>query len=101
MPNTERVAKAKRKRFTAAEKLRILREVGSLSGVGRNRRLDETGRNIFLLSHDLAQTARTGRTGWVGPTEREPKPDPQAIELAKRAPECPLAGALASGRIDD
>jgi len=27
MPNTEVVAKAKRKRFTAAEKLRILREV--------------------------------------------------------------------------
>jgi hypothetical protein len=27
MPNTEVIAKAKRKRFTAAEKLRILREV--------------------------------------------------------------------------
>jgi len=30
MPNTEVVTKAKRKRFTAAEKLRILREVGTL-----------------------------------------------------------------------
>jgi hypothetical protein len=30
MPNTEVVAKAKRKRFTAAEKLRILREVDAL-----------------------------------------------------------------------
>ena len=34
MPNTEVVAKAKRKRFTAAEKLRILREVEACQGSG-------------------------------------------------------------------
>ncbi len=34
MPNTEVVAKAKRKRFTAAEKLRILREVDACQGSG-------------------------------------------------------------------
>jgi hypothetical protein len=54
MPSTEVVAKAKRKRFTAAEKLRILREVEACRGSG------EAGRDLFLLSHDLAQTAGTG-----------------------------------------
>ena len=34
MPNTEVVAKAKRKRFTAGEKLRILREVAACRGSG-------------------------------------------------------------------
>jgi transposase len=34
MPNTEVVAKAERKRFTAAEKLRILREVDACQGSG-------------------------------------------------------------------
>ena len=32
MPNTEVVAKAKRRRFTAAEKLRLLREVEVVVG---------------------------------------------------------------------
>jgi len=35
MPKTEVVAKAKRKRFTAAEKLRILREVDACQGQPR------------------------------------------------------------------
>ena len=34
MPKTEVVAKAKRKRFSAAEKLRILREVDACQGSG-------------------------------------------------------------------
>ena len=34
IPNTEVVAKARRKRFTAAEKLRILREVDACQGSG-------------------------------------------------------------------
>ena len=34
MPNTEVMAKAKRKQFTAAEKLRILREVEACQGTG-------------------------------------------------------------------
>ena len=39
MPNSEVVAKAQRKRFTVAEKLRLLREVEGLPRVGSNRRL--------------------------------------------------------------
>ena len=45
MPNTEVVAKAKRKRFTAAEKQRILQEVEACQGsgeVGALVRLDES-----------------------------------------------------------
>ncbi len=34
VPNTEVVAKAKRRHFTAAEKIRILREVDACQGTG-------------------------------------------------------------------
>ena len=38
LPNTEVVAKAKRRHFTAAEKIRILREVDACQGTGESAR---------------------------------------------------------------
>ncbi len=45
VPNTEVIAKAKRRHFTGAEKQRILREVEACRGTGEKRRLAETRRN--------------------------------------------------------
>jgi len=83
MPNTEVVAKAKRKRFTAAEKLRILREVDACQGTG------EVGallRREGIYSSYLTTWRRqreSGELDGLAPRKRGPKPDPQAIELAK------------------
>ncbi|MGA7951705.1 MAG: IS3 family transposase [Thiobacillaceae bacterium] len=83
MPKTEVVAKAKRKRFTAAEKLRILREVDACQGTG------EVGallRREGIYSSYLTTWRRqreAGELDGLAPRKRGPKPDPQAIELAK------------------
>jgi transposase-like protein len=83
MPNTEVVAKAKRKRFTAVEKLRILREVDACQGSG------EVGallRREGIYSSYLTTWRRqreAGQLDGLAPRKRGPKPDPQAIELAK------------------
>jgi len=83
MPKTEVVAKAKRKRFTAAEKLRILREVDACQGTG------EVGallRREGIYSSYLTTGRRqreAGQLDGLAPRKRGPKPDPQAIELAK------------------
>ena len=83
MPKTEVVAKAKRKGFTAAEKLRILREVDACQGTG------EVGallRREGIYSSYLTTWRRQREAGELDglvPRKRGPKPDPQAIELAK------------------
>ena len=83
MPNTEVVAKAKRKQFTAAEKLRILREVDACQGSG------EVGallRREGIYSSYLTtwrKQRELGELDGLTPHKRGPKPDPQAIELAK------------------
>lgn len=83
MPNTEVVAKAKRKRFTATEKLRILREVDTCQGTG------EVGgllRREGIYSSYLTTWRRqreAGQLDGLAPRKRGPKPDPHAIELAK------------------
>jgi transposase len=83
MPKTEVVAKAKRKRFAAAEKLRILREVDACQGTG------EVGallRREGIYSSYLTTWRRqreAGELDGLAPHKRGPKPDPQAIELAK------------------
>jgi transposase len=83
MPKTEVVAKAKRKRFTAAEKLRILREVDACEGTG------EVGallRREGIYSSYLTTWRRqreAGELDGLAPRKRGPKPDPQAIELAR------------------
>ena len=83
MPNTEVVAKAKRKRFTAAEKLRILREVDACQGSGE---IGALLRREGIYSSYLTTWRRqreAGERDGLAPQKRGPKPNPQAIELAK------------------
>ena len=83
MPNTEVVAKAKRKRFTAAEKLRILREVDACQGSGEvGALLRREGIYSSYLTTWRRQRER-GELEGLALQKRGPKPDPQAIELAK------------------
>jgi len=83
MPNTEVVAKAKRKRFTAAEKLRKLREVDACQGSGEvGALLRREGIYSSYLTTWRRQRER-GELEGLTPQKRGPKPDPQAIELAK------------------
>jgi transposase-like protein len=83
MPNTEVVAKAKRRRFTAAEKLRVLREAEACRGSGE---IGALLRREGLYSSYLTTWRRQQELGeleGLSPQKRGPKPDPQAIELAK------------------
>jgi len=83
MPNTEVVAKGKRKRFAAAEKLRILREVDTCQGSGEvGALLRREGIYSSYLTTWRRQRER-GELEGLAPQKRGPKPDPQAIELAK------------------
>jgi len=83
MPNTEVVAKAKRKRFTAAEKLRLLREVEACRGSGeigallRREGIYSSYLSTWRKQRDL------GELDGLAPQKRGPKPNPEAIELAK------------------
>ena len=83
MPKTEVVAKAKRKRFTAAEKLRILREVDACQGSGEiGALLRREGIYSSYLTTWRRQRER-GELDGLAPQKRGPKPDPQAMEMAK------------------
>ncbi len=83
MPNTEVVAKAKRKQFTAAEKLRILREVDACQGSGEiGALLRREGIYSSYLTTWRRQRER-GELDGLSPQKRGPKPNPEAIELAK------------------
>lgn len=83
MPKTEVVAKAKRKRFTAVEKLRLLREVDACQGTGEvGALLRRAGIYSSYLTTWRRQRER-GELDGLAPRKRGPKPDPQAIELAK------------------
>jgi transposase-like protein len=83
MPNTEVVAKARRKRFTAAEKLRILREVDACQGSGEiGALLRREGIYSSYLTTWRRQRER-GELDGLAPHKRGPKPNPEAIELAK------------------
>ena len=83
MPNTEVVAKAQRRQYTAEYKLRILRELDGSTGTG------ETGallRREGLYSSHLTSWRRQrerGELDGLSPQKRGPKPDPQAVELAR------------------
>jgi transposase-like protein len=82
MPETEVVTKDKRKRFTAAEKLRILREVDACQGSGEiGALLRREGIYSSYLTTWRRQRER-GELDGLAPQKRGPKPDPQAIELA-------------------
>ena len=83
MPNTEVVAQAKRKRFTAAEKLRILREVEACRGSGE---MGALLRREGIYSSYLTtwrKQRELGELDGLSPHKRGPKPNPEAIELAK------------------
>ena len=83
MPNTEVVAKAKRKRFTATEKLRILREVEACHGSGE---IGALLRREGIYSSYLTtwrKQRELGELDGLSPHKRGPKPNPEAIELAK------------------
>lgn len=83
MPNTEVVAKAKRRRFTAAEKLRVLREAEACHGSGE---IGALLRREGLYSSYLTTWRRQQELGeleGLSPQKRGPKPDPQAVELAR------------------
>ena len=83
VPNTEVVAKAKRKRFTAAEKIRILREVEACRGTGEMcALLRREGIYSSYLTTWRKQRESQELEG-LAPQKRGPKPNPEAIELAK------------------
>jgi len=83
MPNTEVVVKAKRRQYPAEYKLRILRELDGSQGAG------ETGallRREGLYSSHLTKWRRQrerGELDGLAPQKRGPKPDAQAVELAR------------------
>src|SRR5512139_3100297 len=81
MPKTEVVAKAKRKQFSAAEKLRILREVDACQGSGEiGALLRREGIYSSYLTTWRRQRER-GELDGLSPQRRGPKPDPQAEEI--------------------
>jgi transposase len=83
MPKTEVVAKAKRRQYTAEYKLRILREVDACEELGEiGALLRREGIYSSSLSNWRRQRER-GELDGLSPQKRGPKPDPQAVELAK------------------
>jgi transposase len=83
MPRTEVVAKAKRRQYTAEYKLRILREVDACQGYGEiGALLRREGVYSSSLTNWRRQRER-GELDGLSPQKRGPKPDPQAVELAK------------------
>ncbi len=83
MPKTEVVSKPRRKQFSAAERLRILREVEACQGSGEiGALLRREGIYSSYLTTWRKQKER-GELDGLSPQKRGPKADPQAIELAK------------------
>ena len=83
MPKTEVIAKAKRKQFSAAEKLRILREVDACQGSGEiGALLRREGIYSSYLTTWRRQRER-GELDGLAPQKRGPKEDPQAVENAR------------------
>jgi transposase-like protein len=83
MPNTEVVAKAKRRQFSVPEKQRILREVDACQGSGE---IGALLRREGIYSSYLTTWRRQRESGeleGLTPRKRGPKPNPEAIELAK------------------
>ena len=83
MPKTEVVAKAKRKQFSAAEKLRILREADACQGSGEiGALLRREGIYSSYLTTWRRQRER-GELDGLAPQKRGPKEDPQVVENAR------------------
>ena len=90
VPNTEVVTnpertqgRAKRRHFTAAEKIRILREVDACQGTGE---IGTLLRREGIYSSNLTtwrKQRESRELDGLAPQKRGPKPNPEAIELAK------------------
>ena len=90
LPNTEVVTnpertqgRAKRRHFTAAEKIRILREVDACQGTGE---IGTLLRREGIYSSNLTtwrKQRESRELDGLAPQKRGPKPNPEAIELAK------------------
>jgi transposase len=83
MPDTEVVEKAKRRKYTAEYKLRILHEVDACKGTGEiGALLRREGLYSSLISKWREQCDRGSLEG-LAAHKRGPKVDPQAIEFAR------------------
>jgi len=83
MPDTEVVEKAKRRRYTAEYKLRILHEVDACKGTGEiGALLRREGLYSSLISKWREQRNRGSLEG-LAAHKRGPKVDPQAVEFAR------------------
>jgi len=83
MPDTEVVAKAKRRQYRAEYKLCVLREVDACKGAGEiGALLRREGLYSSLISKWRQQREKVSLEG-LGAHQRGPKPDPQAAELAR------------------
>ena len=86
VPNTEVVAKAKRKRFTAAEKIRILREVDACQGTGEiGALLRREGIYSSYLTTWRRQRESRELEG-LAPRKRGPEPNPAGHRASQTAP---------------
>ena len=83
MPETEVVEKAKRRRYTADYKLRILGEVDACKGTGEIGALLRREGLYSSLVSKWRQQREQGSLEGLGPHKRGPKADPQAAELAR------------------
>jgi transposase-like protein len=83
-PKTEVVAKPQRRRFSAAEKLRILREVDACQGTGEiGALLRREGIYSSYLTTTWRKLREAGELDGLSSHKREPKPNPQVIALAR------------------
>jgi len=83
MPDTEVVAKAKRRQYTAEYKLRVLRELDTCKGTGEIGALLRREGLYSSLVSKWRQQRENGSLEGLGVHKRGPKPDPQAAELAR------------------
>ena len=83
VPNTEVVTKAKRRHFTAEEKIRILREVEACQGTGEIGALLRREGIYFSYLTTWRKQRESRELDGLAPQKRGPKPNPDAIELAK------------------
>ena len=83
MPDTEVVAKAKRRHYTAEYKLRVLREVDACKGAGEIGALLRREGLYSSLVSKWRQQREKGSLEGLGTHKRGPKPDAQAAELAR------------------
>jgi len=83
MPETEVVAKAKRRQYTAEYKLRVLREMDACKGAGEVGSLLRREGLYSSLASKWRQQREKGSLEGLGQHRRGPKADPDAIELVR------------------